>query len=162
MALGRIYTATSNLVTYTATAATPIFYGAATATNTADIEAIRIGSYAGNSASYPGNGTILAQLARVTGVQAGGTSVTPSPHNSADIAANTTFKDATGTAITGLTIGAILWQQALPFTAGANWAEWLTPGSEWRIPASGLFAVYLTASQAGVATEFSVELVFGE
>lgn len=161
MALGRAYTVTSGLVTYTGTSATPIFYGAATSTATADIQAIRIGLYSGSSASYPTNGTVLAQLSRVTGTVGGGGTVTAVPHNSADIAANTTFKDGT-TGITGLTQGVTLWQQSLPFTAGANWAEWASPGSEWRVPASGLFAVYLTASSAGTATQFEVELVFGE
>lgn len=162
MALGRAYTVNSNLVTYTATSATPVFYGAAAAASTADIQAIRIGSYAGSSASYPANGTVLAQLARVTGTEAGGTSVTATPASSSDIAANSTFKDASGSAITGLTIGAVLWQVVLPFTAGASFAEWVTPGAEWRVPASGLFAVYLTASQAGTATQFEVSLTFGE
>lgn len=158
----RVYTANSALVTYTATSATPVFYGAATSTNTTDIMAFRVGSFAGSGVSYPANGTILCQLARVTGTESGGTSVTPSPHNSADLAANTVCKDASGSAITALTIGAVLWQQSLPFTAGANWGEWVTPGCEWRIPASGLFAVYLTASLGGTATQFEVSLTFAE
>lgn len=162
MALGRTYTAISNLVTYTGTSATPVFYGAGTSTSTADFEELFIGSYAGSSASYPANGTLLVQVARVTGTVGGGTTVTGNPKNSSDIAANTTFKDASGAAITGLTIGAILGQKVIPFTAGAGWGEWVTPGAEWRLPASGLFAVYLTASQAGTATQFGVELTFVE
>jgi len=162
MSSGRIYTVTSGLVTYTSTTATPVLFGSAGSTVTADIMALRIGSYAGSSVSYPSNGTILAQLCRPTGTQAGGSSaLTPAPHNSADIAANTTWKDGT-TAITGLTAATFLWQQALPFTAGANWAEWVTPGAEWRLPASGQVAVYLTASSAGTATQFEVQITFAE
>jgi hypothetical protein len=162
MSSGRVYTATSGLVTYTGTSATPIFYGAAAATNPLDIECIRIAIYSGSSVSFPSNGTVQVQLCRVTGSESGGTSVTANPHNPSDIAANTLFHDATGTAITGLTQGVVLWSQTLPFTAGANWAEWTTPGSEWRIAASGACAIYLAASSAGTATEFQSELVFIE
>lgn len=162
MAAGRIYTATSNLVTYTGTSATPVFYGLCASTNPCDILCIRIGSYAGGGVSYPTNGTLLPQLSRATGTESGGTAVTAAPHNAGDIAANTTFKDATGSAITGLTQGVTLWQQPLVFSAGSNWSEWVTPGAEWRVAASAAFAVYLTASAAGTATQFSVEVVFAE
>jgi hypothetical protein len=162
MASGRVYTANSALVPFTGTTATPVFCGTATSTAPLDIQAIRIGAYSAASASYPSNGSLLVQLARATGIAAGGTAVTPAPHNSSDIAANTVFKDASGAAITGLTIGAVLWEQSIPFTAGANWAEWVTPGSEWRIPASGVFAVYLTTAVAGTNTDVAVSLTFAE
>lgn len=113
--------------------------------------------------SYPSNGTVLAQLVRVTSYASGGTAINAQKHNSTDIAANTTFLDASGSAITNTeTAGAILWQQSIPFTAGANWAEWVTPGSEWRVSASGIVAIYLTASSAGTATDFAASLVFIE
>ena len=162
---GRVYTATTNLVAYTGTSATPILYGAAPATATLDIQAIRIGIYSGSGVSYPSNGSVLCQLARVTGTVGGGTSITAriAPHNASDIASNiSALDDASGAAITGLTQGVNLWQQSLPFTAGANWAEWVTPGTEWRISASGLFALYLTASSAGTATDFAAEVVWTE
>ena len=164
---GRVYTATTNLVAYTGTSATPIFYAAAASTMTMDIQAIRIGIYSGGGVSYPSNGSVLCQLARVTGTVGGGTSITSptriAPHNSSDIASNVSaMLDASGAAITGLTQGVNLWQQSLPFTAGANWAEWVTPGDEWRVPASGLIALYLTASSAGTATDFAAEIVWVE
>jgi len=162
MAQGRIYTATSGLVAYTGTSATLIFLGTTTSTATADIQAIRVGIYSGSGVSYPSNGTVLVQLCRVTGSSAGGTAVTARPHNASDIAANTTFLDATGSAITGMTQGAIVWEQSLPFTAGANWAEWVTPGAEWRVSASSFVGVYLTASSGGTATDFETSLVFTE
>jgi hypothetical protein len=131
--------------------------------NTCDIQAIRIAIYSGSSVSYPSNGTVLAQLVRVTSYASGGTAINAQKHNSTDIAANTTFLDASGSAITNTeTAGAILWQQSIPFTAGANWAEWVTPGSEWRVSASGIVAIYLTASSAGTATDFAASLVFIE
>lgn len=163
MALGRTYEVNSGLVTYTATSATPILYGVTTTTSTADIVAYRVGLFSGSSASYPSNGTILVQLSRVTGTQAGGTTVTAVPQNDTDIAANTTFKDATGSAITGLTQGVSPYQPPpIPFTPGANWGEWVTPGTETRISANTKFAVYLTASLAGTATQFTVGLRFVE
>lgn len=162
MALGRTYTCTSSLVAYTATSATPIMMAAAGATGTIDIQAIRVASYAGSGVSYPSNGTVLVQISRVTGSASGGSALVPSPHNATDIAAQSTWKDASGAAITGLTQSVTLWEQALPFTAGANWAEWVTPGAEWRVSASGTIAVYLTASSAGTNTDFEASMVFVE
>lgn len=160
---GRYYTATSNLVTYTATAATPVFYGLAPATSVADIVAVRAGLYSGGGVSYPANGTLLVQLCRASGTRAGGTSVTPAPHNAGDIASQLSqCYDASGSALTGLSQGVVLWQVALPFTAGANWAEWFSPGSEPRVAASAAFAVYLTASAAGTATQVQAEVVYAE
>jgi hypothetical protein len=162
MALGRTYEANSGLVAVTATSAVPILYGVTTSTNTADVVAYRIGSWAGSSASYPSNGSALFQLSRVTGTQAGGTSVTAVPQNDTDIAANTLFHDATGSAITGLTQGVVPYQQVIPFTAGAGWSEWVTPGTETRISASGKFAIYLTISATSTATDFTVGIRFVE
>jgi hypothetical protein len=162
MALGRTYSSTTALVAYTATSATPIMWGATTSSSTMDIQAIRVASYAGSGVSYPSNGTVLVQLSRVTGTAAGGTALTPSPHNPGDIAAVSTWKDASTAAVTSLTQGVTLWEQALPFTAGANWAEWVTPGAEWRVGATGTIAVYLTASSAGTATDFEASIVFVE
>ena len=50
---GRVYTATSNLVAYTGTSATPVVAGSAATTMTMDIQAIRIGIYSGGGVSYP-------------------------------------------------------------------------------------------------------------
>ncbi len=163
MSMGRSYTAASAAVTLASTSTTAILCGSTGSTVTADVSAIRIGIYSGSSVSYPSNGTVQAQLMRATGTAGGGTTVTPSPHNASDIAANSTWLDASGAAITGLTKGSVcVWEQVLPFTAGANWAEWVTPGAEWRIGASTNLALYLTCSSAGTATEFIAELVLAE
>ena len=61
---GRVYTATSNLVPYTGTSATPVVAGSAATTMTMDIQAIRIGIYSGGGVSYPSNGAVLCQLSR--------------------------------------------------------------------------------------------------
>lgn len=162
MAMSRIYTVDSTIETLASTTQTCLLYGAAGAAVTADIQAIRVGIYSGASVSYPANGTVQFLLARTTGSRANGTALTPSPHNSTDIAANTTWFSNAGTPLSGLTIGATLWGQTLPFTAGANWAEWVTPGAEWRLPASGAVGVWVLCSSAGTATQFEIEAVFAE
>ena len=163
MASGRTYTVTSALVTLASTSQTAIICGTTGATVTADVQALRIGIYSGGGVSYPSNGTVQCSLYRPTGTAAGGTAATPRPHNASDIAANSTWLDASGGAITGLTLGAVVtWNQVLPFTAGATWADWVTPGAEWRIGASTNLALYLTCSSAGTATQFQAEFVFAE
>ena len=48
----------------------------------------------------------------------------------------------------------------LPFTAGANWAEWVTPGNEWAVPLSSNIALYLVQSTAGTLNELPVRVGF--
>lgn len=161
MALGRTYTATSAPVTVATATQTVIMCGTTGATVTADVEAIRFAVI--GAATFPANATVTATLYRSTGTAAGGTAVTPRPHNASDIASNSTWLDASGAAITGLTVTAIqVWSQVLPFTAGANWAEWVTPGAEWRVSVSTNLALWITCSSAGTATSFQAEMVFAE
>lgn len=160
-----MYTVDTGLQAITSTSATAILCGTAGSTVAADILALRIGIYSGASVSYPSNGTVLFQLLRPTGTASAGVgSVTPNPHNASDIAARSTWLNgATGSTISGLTAGTtVLWAQSLPFTAGANWAEWVTPGAEWRLGASSNIALYITCSSAGTATDFNCEMVFSE
>lgn len=160
MSLGRIYTVDSGLITLASTSQTCILEGTTGSTNTVDIQAIRISLASGSGVSYPSNGTVQCQLARASSVSGGSSALTPSPHNSGDVGAQSVWKSGS-TAITA-TEGAVLWNQNLPFTAGANWAEWVTPGDEWRVPISSSVGFFLTCSSAGTATEFQVELVFAE
>jgi len=165
MALARTYTATSALVTLASTSQTPLFAAKfAAATATLNVEALRIGIYSGASVSYPSNGTVQFIFARTTAAYGAGNAITPSPHNNNDIAAQSSWAD-NSVALTGIgTPGVTLWSQSLPFTAGANWAEWVTPGAEWFFGGStttGL-AMYATCSSAGTATQFLVETVFTE
>jgi len=136
--------------------------GATGSTVTADLQAIRIGIYSGASVSYPSNGTVEVYLARPGTNGTGGTSVTPSPHNASDIAANSTWTIGSWTISPARGSGAVLWQQSLPFTAGANWAEYVTPGDEWRLSASGYIGIFVLCSSAGTATQFEAQLVFAE
>ena len=159
---GRTYTADSGLITLASLTQTLMLAATTTATNTCDIMCIRLGMAAGSSPTWPPQATVACGLYRNTGARSAGLAVTPSPHNPGDVAAQTSWWSGS-TAITGFSIGtALLWNQVLPFTPGANWSEWVTPGAEWRIPISASAGIWLTCSTAGVGTQFQIEAVFAE
>jgi hypothetical protein len=168
MALGRIYTVDGGILAIAAAGPTTVMAVTPAATNPIDIQAIRFAVL--GAASFPSNASLNVVLARASsGFTSGGSTITANPHNAGDVAANSVWKNCQSTAaggtfaaIVGYTQGVTLWEQAIPFTAGSNWAEWVTPGSEWRVAASAFAAVYLTQSSAGTATSFSCELVFAE
>jgi len=166
MSLGRVYTIDSGLMTDTTAAGTQlcILCGTTSAVQTFDAEAIRIGIYSGSGVSYPSNGTVEFQLLRSTGTAAAGTAATKNPANPGDVACQSTWlAGSTGTPITGLTATAVeVWGQVIPFTAGANWAEWVTPGAEWRCPISSNLALWATVSSAGTATQIKAQIVIAE
>jgi hypothetical protein len=150
--------------TVATTTATPILWGTTTATNDCNISAIRVSCL--GAASFPSNASFAASVQLTTGTKAGGLAATPVQMGQGALAANTVFSTAGGSTasspITGLTPGKFYWSQDIPFTAGANWGEWFTPGFEVNIPASTGFAVYITESSAGTATTFAAELEFTE
>jgi hypothetical protein len=170
MALGRMYTVDFGVLAVALAGPTTIAGISAGATSAAqiDVQAIRIGTV--GATSFPSNASVLIQFARASsGYTSGGHTVTPNPHNPNDIAStsllyNCQSSAAGGTysAISGYTQGVTLWAQEIPFTAGSNWAEWVTPGAEWRIPSAAFAGVYMTQSSAGTATSFSLEMVFAE
>lgn len=168
MALGRTYTVDFGTLAVAAAGPTTIAGISCAATNPLDIMAIRFAVF--GASTFPANASLQVTLARAsTGYTSGGHTVTANPHNAGDIASNTTFYNdqttaagGTVSAIVGFTQGVTLWQQEIPFTAGANWAEWVTPGAEWRVAASAFAGVYLTQSSAGTATSFGLELVVVE
>jgi hypothetical protein len=168
MALGRMYTVDFGVLNVALAGPTTIAGLTAASTNPVDIQAIRFGTV--GAASFPSNASVLIQLARASSAySSGGHTVTPNPHNAGDVAANTTCYNCettaaggTYSALSGYSQGVTLWAQEIPFTAGSNWAEWVTPGAEWRIAAGAFAGVYMTQSSAGTATSFSLELVFAE
>lgn len=171
MALARAYkvgvfdTATplATGATVTTTTPTPVLYGVTVATADCNISAIRVNCL--GAAAFPANASFLASLNIVTGTVSGGVAAVANQDSGIALAANTTFLTAggtSGTAITALTLGKILWSQELPFTAGSNWGEWFTPGFEKNIPVSTKFALYITTTSAGTATTFSGEIEFTE
>jgi len=177
MALGRTYTVTSGPYTVAAITATPILMGSASATVTADIQALRFGTVSGSGVSYPPNSTAAGVLARPSNTPAVGSAslAAPVPHNSSDIAANSVWSIGSiggGTAwTTAPTLSAgggasgqtgWLWSESIPMAAGAGWGEWVNPGAEWRLPASGFLGLFILCSSAGTATQYQVQLVFVE
>jgi hypothetical protein len=146
------------------TTTTPILTGSAVATGDCNISAVRVGAL--GAASFPSNASFAGGINVLTSTTlAGGNAATPSKIGQSALAANTVFRTAGGTgasAITGGTVGAFLWSQEVPFTAGANWGEWFTPGFEISIAASTLFAVTITTSSAGTSTTFFGEVEFTE
>jgi hypothetical protein len=162
MALGRVYTIDSGLVTVAATAQTCILVGTTTAVQTFNVEAIRIGIHSGAGVSYPSNGSVMCQMLRSTGTAAGGGTATKNPANPGDVACQSAWLSGS-TAITGLTATAVEpWGQELPFTAGSSWGEWVTPGAEIQCPISANLALWVTCSSAGTATQFKAQLVIAE
>ena len=168
MALGRFYTAESGTCALATTTPSALFWAwPAAATVTMVIACIRVGiTSSGGTPYYPSNGIVQVQLVRATGTITGGATITPSPHNTTDIAANSAWRSASTAITVQPTVGVVIWSQQIPFTAGANWAEWVTPGFEWRVPASGTagtgVALMTTQSSAGTNTAFTAEIVFAE
>jgi hypothetical protein len=146
MSMARAYFADSGAVTISGTSATPMLYIAPPSTS--DLNVVRIKPFieAVSSPSPPSNGSVLFQLAKVTGTKGGGAAVTPSQLSGATLAANTVFSSGS-TALTGLTLSTVFWSADVPFAAGAGWEDaYENTGLEINIPASGTWAVYFTAA----------------
>lgn len=149
--------------TSTVTTPVPILYGVTTAAVDCNISAVRCGIM--GAASFPSNASVVFSINTNTGTQAGGNAAVAKQLSGIARAAATTFFTAGGTAaaaITGLTMTASWWSQVVPFTAGSNWGEWVTPSFEINIPVSTQFALFVTASSAGTATTFTGEIEFTE
>jgi hypothetical protein len=162
MALGRVYTIDSGLATIAATSQTCLLVGTTTAVQTFNLEALRIGIYSGAGVSFPSNGSVMWQILRSTGTAAGGGTATKNPANPGDVACQSTWLSGS-TAITGLTATAVEpWGNVMPFTAGSNWGEWVTPGAEVQCGISSNLALWITCSSAGTATQFKAQMIIAE
>jgi hypothetical protein len=172
MAVGRYYvvsvfdTATplGTGATVTTTSPTAILCGTTLATNDLNISAVRVGVL--GAATFPANASIIASLNIATTTVTGGQTASPRLlAGSSSPGAQSTWKTAggtTATALASLVLSTYLWSQEIPFTAGANWGEWFTPGFEINVPASSQVALYIQASSAGTATTFSGEIEYSE
>src|SRR5579859_762298 len=161
MAAGRGYSVASGLVAVTSTSQTPILFATAGSTVSADALGIRVSAPAGSSPTFPSNASVKFTLAKSTsGV--GTTTVTPRPVNNLDIAANTLWYTAWSVAPT---IGNIVWEHNVSFSAGANWGEVFPSGLERRLGGTGSndqWALYVTLSATSTATDFEVGIDFIE
>lgn len=171
MAIARYYkvgvfdTSTPLATGASVTSTTPaiILYGVTGSTNDCNISAVRASCL--GASTFPSNASWAASLNLATGTASGGNSASVTQVGQGALGANTTFHTAGGTsasAISGMTLGAFLWSQNVPFTAGANWGEWYTPGFEINIAHSTTFALYITESSAGTGTTFAGEIEFTE
>lgn len=171
MALGRMYKVgvfdTSTWLptgaTVTTTTTTPILYWSTASTSDLNISAVRCGIL--GAASFPSNASVVFSINTVTGSVAGGNTATPTQLSGVAKASLATFKTAGGTsaaAITALTATTEWWAEPIPFTAGANWAEWKTPGFEINHVVSGTYALCVTQSSAGTGTTFFGEIEYSE
>lgn len=171
MSLGRMYKVgvfdTSTWLptgaTVTTTTTTPILFWSTASSSDLNISCIRCGIL--GATSFPSNASVVFSVNTVTGTKAGGQAATPTQLSGVAKASLATFSTAggtTATAITGLTATTEWWSEPIPFTAGANWAEWKTPGFEINHVVSGQFALCVTASSAGTGTTFSGEIEFSE
>lgn len=149
--------------TVTVTTTTPILYVATASTSDLNISAVRCGIL--GASTFPSNASVVFSLNTVTGSVGAGNTASPTQLSGIAKASLATWTTAGGTsaaAITGLTATKEWWAEPIPFTAGANWAEWKTPGFEINWPVSGTFALCVTASSAGTGTTFFGEVEYSE
>lgn len=161
MAQGRGYSVSSGLVAVTSTTQTALLFATAASTVSADALAIRLACPAGSSPTFPSNASVKFTLAKTTG-GVGTTTVTPRPTNGLDIAANSLWYTAWSTAPT---IGNILWEHSVSFSAGSNWGEVFPSGLERRLGGTGStdqWAVFVTLSATSTATDFEAGIDFIE
>ena len=144
-----------------------LMYGAVNAGTEFNIRAIRVGLYAGSSAYFPTNGTITWRLRKVSGgvLPAGGTTGTataaPIGQSTNSAVSSWWFNTLANATATYATPAAVLWEQTIPCTAGANWGEWFTPGFEINLGAAGAGTVALTYEVGGGVTSTNVNLTAG-
>jgi hypothetical protein len=176
VAVARVYNVDSNLSTgislgtggITATEQV-LMYGVAPAGVEFNISAVRVALYSLSAASYPSNGSITFRLRPVASTSSGilvGTGTAEPIGQSATAAGSvwiysTANGSGTGTFATMTT--APKWSQTIPCTAGANWAEWMTPGFEINQAPSGTLAFTYEMSNGTVSGVNAIpELVISE
>jgi hypothetical protein len=140
-----------------------VLFCSTSASSDLNISCIRVGVL--GAAAFPANASVVFSVNTVTGTKAGGQPVTLTQKSGIAKASLATWSTAGGTAaaaITGLTPTTSWWSHPVPFTAGSNWEDWVTPGFEVNIPVSGQFALFVTCSAAGTATTFTGEIEFTE
>lgn len=159
MANSDIYTADSGLIAIASASQTALFELRSSGTVNKRAFIVGFRGLVGNTAAAGGN-NILITLARAANTPAGGSAVTPNPHDPASGAAiSGAFKGSWGTTPT---IGAILGEWEVPQASGAAWVEFPPLGYEWVLPvATASIVVFVTCSVA-TSTPISAQLVVSE
>jgi hypothetical protein len=176
VAVARVYNVDSNLSTGISIGTggasgteQVLMYGVTPAGAEFNISAVRVALYSLSSAAYPSNGSITFRLRPVSSTSSGilvGTGTARAIGQSTTAAASiwifsTANGSGTGTFATMTT--SPLWSQTIPCTAGANWAEWMTPGFEINQAPSGTLAFTYEMSNGTVSgVNVIPELVISE
>ena len=71
------------------------------------------------------------------------------------------YSTLTNATATFATPGAVVWEQTIPCTAGANWGEWFTPGFEINAGANAGTILALTYEYGAAGTSSAVNLMAG-
>jgi hypothetical protein len=133
-----------------------------------NVSSVRVAMYSLSSASYPSNGSITFRLRPVSGANSAilvGTG-TAQPIGQSSTAATSTWLFSTangsGTGTFATMTTAPKWSQTIPLTAGANWAEWMTPGFEINTTAGTLALTYQMSNGTVSGVNVYPELVISE
>jgi hypothetical protein len=163
MASRRTYFVKSGAVTLNSTSMIPVLVGSAPSTADFNLVGLRVASQAVSSPSPQNNGSILGAVYVVTGTLAGGASVTPQQLGGNTLGAKSTWTSASSAAITGLTLGAELWEQPIGTGGGSGWGEWFPDSFEIPCAPSTLIAIcYSAAAGYGSGMAFSTTANFAE
>ena len=173
MAVARVYNVDSNLATGVSIGTGGISgsefvlcYGASA--GEFNISAVRIALYSLSSAAYPSNGSITFRLRPVSGANVGvivGTGTAKAISQSSTAASSTwifSTANGSGTGTFATMTTAPLWSQTIPCTAGANWAEWMTPGFELNTTNATLALTYQMSNGTVSGVNVVPELVISE
>lgn len=173
MAVARVYTVDTNIATGISLGTGGVsgteyvlMFGATS--GEFNISSIRIALYSLASAAYPSNGSITFRLRTVSSTNSAilvgtGTAHAISQSTTAALSTwifSTANGSGTGTFATATTAPA--WSQTIPCTAGANWAEWMTPGFEINNTNATLALTYQMSNGTVSGVNVVPELVISE
>ena len=173
MAVARVYTVDTNSATGISLGTGGVsgteyvlMYG--TSTGEFNISAVRVALFSLSSAAYPSNGSITFRLRPVASTLSAiivGTG-TAEPIGQSSTAALSTWiystANGSGTGTFATMTTAPKWSQTIPCTAGANWAEWMTPGFEINTAAGTLALTYQMSNGTVSGVNVVPELVISE
>lgn len=144
MSMSRLYLTDSGLVAIAATGLTPLLYYAPPSTADGNMTKVKVSvEVSGSTWTAVSNSNLFFTLNKVTGTKAGGAAVTPQILGPQTLAANIVASSGS-TALTGLTQGAELWPQPIPYSIGSSAGDDdPNTGQEIYLAPSGQYAFYV-------------------
>jgi hypothetical protein len=133
-----------------------------------NISAVRIALFSLSAAAYPSNGSITFRLRPVASTNSAiivGTGTAKAISQSSTAATSTwiySTANGSGTGTFATMTTAPQWSQTIPCTAGANWAEWMTPGFEINTTVATLALTYQLNNGTVSGVNVIPELVISE